>query len=66
MLGKIPICLMPEDEIHAEHFHMVKKSPHFKEILENKEVIVINGSEFLIDGIKKAYYDSLKKINQTF
>ena len=27
MLGKIPICLMPEDEIHAGHFHMVKKSP---------------------------------------
>ena len=61
MLGKIPICLMPEDEIQAEHFHMVKKSPHFKEILENKEVIVINGSEFLIDGINKAYYDSSKK-----
>ena len=60
MLGKIPICLMPEDEIHAGHFHMVKKSPHFDEILANKNVIVINGAEFLINGIKKAYNDSLK------
>ena len=60
MLGKIPICLMPEDEIHAGLFHMVKKSPHFDEILANKNVIVINGAEFLINGIKKAYNDSLK------
>ena len=60
ILGKIPICLMPEDEIQAEHFHMVKKSPHFEEILQNKEVVVINGSEFLIDGIKKSYEDSMK------
>ncbi len=60
MLGKVPICLMPENEIQAEHFHMVKKSPHFDEILENKEVIVINGSEYLLDGIKKAYKNSLK------
>ena len=61
MLGKIPICLMPEDEIQAEHFHMVKKAPHFDEILANENVIVINGSEFLINGIKKAYDDSTKK-----
>ena len=60
MLGKIPICLMPEDEIHARHFHMVKKSPHFDEILANKNVIVIDGSEFLINGIKRAHDDSLK------
>ena len=60
ILGKIPICLMPEDEIQAKHFHMVKKSPHFDEILENNEVIVIKGSEFLLDGVKKAYYESLK------
>ena len=43
---------MPEDEINAEHFHMVKNYPHFEEILKNKEVIVINGSEYLIDSIK--------------
>ena len=60
ILGKTPICLMPEDEIQAEHFHMVKKSPHFDEILQNKEVIVINGSKFLIEGIKKSYEDSMK------
>ncbi len=60
ILGKTPICLMPENEIQAEHFHMVKKSPHFKEILENKEVIVIEGSEFLMDGIKKALNSSMK------
>ena len=35
MLGKIPICLMPEDEINAGLFHMVKNSPHFEEILAN-------------------------------
>ena len=61
IVGKTPICFMPEDEINAEHFHMVKNYPHFAEILENKEVIVINGSEYLIDSIKKAYADSFKK-----
>ena len=36
IVGKTPICFMPEDEINAEHFHMVKNYPHFAEILENK------------------------------
>ncbi|MDC3175758.1 hypothetical protein OA859_00685 [Prochlorococcus sp. AH-716-D13] len=58
LLGKVPICLMPENELQAEHYHMVKKSPHFKEILENKEIIVINGTDSLIDGIKIAFNDS--------
>ena len=40
---------------------MVKNYPHFVEILENKEVMVINGSDYLIDSIKKAYDDSFKK-----
>ena len=36
LVGKIPICLMTNDEITADHFHRVKGSPHFKEILENE------------------------------
>ena len=64
MLGKIPICLMTEDEIQAKHFHMVKRSPHFEEILLNKNVTVLDGKQFLIDGISRALKKaSTKKIS---
>ena len=64
MLGKIPICLMTEDEMQAKHFHMVKRSPHFEEILLNKNVIVLDGQQFLIDGISRALVNtSIKKIS---
>ena len=64
MLGKIPICLMTEDEMQAKHFHMVKRSPHFEEILLNKNVTVLDGKEFLIDGISMALKKaSIKKIS---
>ena len=64
MLGKIPICLMTEDEIQAKHFHMVKRSPHFEEILLNKNVTVLDSKEFLIDGISRALKKaSIKKIS---
>ena len=64
ILGKIPVCLMAEDEIQAKHFHMVKGSPHFEEILLNKNVIVLNGQKYLIDGITKALkYSSIKRIS---
>ena len=58
ILGKIPICLMTEDEKQAKHFHMVKRSPHFEEILSNKNLIVLNGKDFLIKGIAKALQNS--------
>ena len=64
MLGKIPICLMAEEEMQAKHFHMVKRSPHFEEILLNKNVIVLDGKQFLIDGISRALVNaSIKKIS---
>ena len=62
ILGKIPICLMTEDEKQAKHFHMVKGSPHFEEILSNKNIIVLNGKNFLIKGIAKALKNSLSDI----
>lgn len=58
ILGKVPLCLMTEDEDQAEHFHMVKRSPHFSEILSNKNVIVLNSKDGLINGIKKAHEKS--------
>ena len=61
LVGKIPICLMTNDESNADHFRRVSGSPHFKEILENQDVVVINGANNLIEGIKKAInYSSLK------
>ena len=35
LVGKIPMCLMTNDESNADHFRRVSGSPHFKEILEN-------------------------------
>ena len=61
MIGKIPVCLMIEDEIQAKHFHMVKRSPHFEEILMNKNVIVLEGKKFLIRGILEALKKSEMK-----
>ena len=57
ILGKIPICFMAEDEKQAKHFHMVKRSPHFEEILSNKNVIILNNKDFLIEAI----YEGLQK-----
>ena len=57
MLGKIPICLMTHDELYAKQFQNIKDLPYFEDMLTNKEVIVLDGSNFLIDGIK----DALKK-----
>ena len=55
MLGKIPIYV--QDEIHARHYY--GKSLLIDEILA-KQCTVIDGSEFLINGIKRAHDDSLK------
>lgn len=57
MLGKIPICLMTHDELYAKQFQMTKDLPYFEDMLSNEEVLVLDGANFLIDGIK----DALKK-----
>ena len=52
---KIPICLMTHDELYAKH-SMIKDLPYFEDMLNNEEVIVIDGA-ILIDGLG----DAIKK-----
>ena len=54
MFGKIPICLMTDNEQQADHFRYAKTLPHFEEMINDEDVIVINGSNNLISGINYA------------
>ena len=74
LMGKPPLCFMPIDEENAYHFNLAYQNPHFKELLEMKEMQVVWGNSNLIDGINELtrkinsidIEDNLKKASQFY